>query len=73
MIQTAPSFQSQTAHHLTCRLRSEEVHKAVYQAKLRKASGIDNIHAEILRNDTRIDLLFKIISYSFEHRCIPSD
>ena len=51
----------------------EEVHKAVYQAKLRKASGIDNIHAEILRNDTCIDLLFKIISYSFEYHCIPSD
>ena len=53
----------------------EEVHKAVYQAKLRKASGIDNIHAEILRNDTCIDLHFKIISYIasntvFIQRCL---
>ena len=45
----------------------------MYQAKLRNASGIDNIHAEILRNDACKGLLFKIVRYSFEHCCIPSD
>ena len=51
----------------------EEVHKAVYEAKLRKASGIDNIPAEILRNEACISLLFRIIRYSFENCCIPSE
>ena len=39
----------------------EEVHKAVHQAKLRTASGMDNIHAEIFRNDGYIGLLFNVI------------
>ncbi|MCG8045103.1 MAG: reverse transcriptase family protein, partial [Candidatus Thiodiazotropha endolucinida] len=51
----------------------DEVHAAVYRAKLRKATGIDNISSEILRNECCIDLLFKIISYCFEHGCIPSE
>ena len=51
----------------------EEVHKAVYEAKLRKASGIDNIPSEILRNEVCINLLFRIIRYSFENCCIPSE
>ena len=51
----------------------DEVYKAVYRAKLRKASGIDNIPSEILRNECCVGLLFKIISFCFEHGCIPSE
>ena len=51
----------------------EEVRKSVYEAKLRKASGIDNIPAEVLRNETCIDLLFKIISYAFANGRVPNE
>ncbi|VDH99281.1 Hypothetical predicted protein [Mytilus galloprovincialis] len=43
----------------------EEVVKAVIHAKLRKAAGIDDIPAEVLKNEAAIDLLFKIISGCF--------
>ena len=45
----------------------------VYEAKLRKASGIDGIPAEVLRNETCIDLLFKIVSYAFANGKVPSE
>ena len=51
----------------------EEVHKSVYEAKLRKASGIDDIPAEVLGNETCIDLLFKIISHAFACGKVPNE
>ena len=41
--------------------------------KVRRASGVDDITAEVLRNETCIDLLFKIIRYCFEAGKIPNE
>lgn len=49
----------------------KEVADAVMQAKLRKASGIDEIPTEVLKNDTAIDLLFQIISGCFRLGKVP--
>ncbi|MEW8546052.1 MAG: hypothetical protein AB2693_21220, partial [Candidatus Thiodiazotropha sp.] len=51
----------------------QEVHDAVYRAKLRKASGFDGIPSEILRYDICIELLYKIISYCFKNGEIPTE
>ena len=48
----------------------ENVHESVYEAKLRKVSGIDDI---FLRNETCIDLLFKIISHAFDCELVPDE
>ncbi len=45
----------------------EEVQKAVYKAKLRKARGVDDIPAEVLKNSHCINMLHKIISVAFEN------
>ena len=50
----------------------EEVKSSVYHSKLRKATGLDNIPAEILRNEHCIDLLFKLIKFAFENGDVPS-
>ncbi|XP_063447123.1 uncharacterized protein LOC134726642 [Mytilus trossulus] len=44
----------------------EEVITAVTRAKVRKATGIDDIPAEVLKNDTAIELLYQIISGCFQ-------
>jgi len=49
----------------------DEVLQAILHAKLRKASGIDDIPAEVLKNDTAVDLLFQIISASFDLGKVP--
>ena len=51
----------------------QEVHDAVYRAKLRKAAGFDGISSEVLRNDICIELLYKIINYCFKHGEVPSE
>ncbi|CAC5398783.1 unnamed protein product [Mytilus coruscus] len=48
-----------------------EVEKAVSRLKLRKAAGIDNIPAEVLKNKTCIDMLQKIINFCFENGVSP--
>ena len=50
----------------------EEVKHSVYNAKLRKASGCDNIPADVLRNEHCIGILFKIIKFAFETGAVPS-
>ncbi len=50
----------------------EEVQKAVYHAKLRKATGIDSIPAEVLKNPTCISLLHKLVNYCFHSGCVPA-
>ena len=42
----------------------EEVKHSVYNAKLRKTTGCDNIPADVLRNEYCTDLLFKIIKWA---------
>ena len=66
----SPYFQQSDFY---CPITYEEVRKSVYEAKFRKASGIDNIPAEVLRNETCIDLLFKIISSAFANGRVPSE
>ena len=68
----SPEFPQSDCSSLNCPITYDEVRKYVYDAKLRKASGIDNIPAEVLRNETCIDLLYKIISYAFTNGSVPS-
>ena len=66
-------FPKSDCSYLNSPITYEEIRKAVYEAKLRKASGIDGIPAEVLRNETCIDLLFKIVSYVLANGKVPSD
>ena len=50
-----------------------EVKKAVICAKLKKASGIDDIPAEVLKNELCINMLHKLICYAFEQGVVPTD
>jgi len=50
----------------------DEVLQAVIHAKFRKASGIDNIPAEVLKNDCAVDLLFRIINGCFNLGKVPT-
>ena len=70
---TDPVFPMTDCSMLNRPIMYEEVHKSVYEAKLRKASGIDEIPAEVLRNQTCIDLLFKIISHAFACGKVPNE
>ncbi len=47
-----------SAVELNCPIQLEEVRTAVAKAKLRKATGVDQIPSEVLKNDTVIRLLF---------------
>jgi hypothetical protein len=49
----------------------DEVLQAVLRAKLRKAVGIDDIPAEVLKNDVAVNLLFQIISGCFNLGKVP--
>ena len=49
-----------------------EVIDAVSAVKTRKAVGVDEIPAEVLKNDICVDILFKLISACFELGDIPS-
>ena len=51
----------------------DEVRDAVFRAKLGKAVGIDEISSEILRNDTCINLLFRIIKHCFFEGSVPTE
>lgn len=49
----------------------EEIIVAVERVKLRKAAGFDEIPAEVLKNQTVIDLLFIICNGCFELGRVP--
>ena len=51
----------------------EEVYLAVEHSKRRKAAGIDNIPAEVIKNNTAIDLLHKIINGCFALGQVPTE
>ena len=51
----------------------QEVENAVYRAKLCKASGFYGIPAEVLRFETCIGLLYKIISHCFKKGQVPTE
>lgn len=58
---------------LNSAISKSEVEKSIFRAKLRKASGLDNIPAEVLRNPVCVDLLHEIISYCFNTGTVPRD
>ena len=62
-------FRKLDCTSLSSPLTVEEVNDSVYNAKLQKAIGCDNIPADVLRNEHCIDLLIKIIKFAFE---VPS-
>ncbi|CAC5409793.1 unnamed protein product [Mytilus coruscus] len=53
-------------------IERDEVREAVFRAKQGKSVGIDEIPSEILRNDTCIDLLYKIIRFCSIEEYVPS-
>ena len=67
------AFPESDCSLLNAPISREEVRTSVYNTKVRKASGVDEIPAEVLRNKTCIDLLFKIIRYCFEAGKIPNE
>lgn len=51
----------------------DEVKEAVFRSKLGKSVGVDEIPSEILRNDTCIDLLYKLIKLCFTEGHVPKE
>ena len=51
----------------------QEVARAVARAKVRKAVGIDQIPAEVLKNPNCVSLLHKIIQECFTSGIVPDD
>ena len=49
-----------------------EVKKAIYAAKRGKASGIDNIPMEVLKNDTAVSFLDVLFNVCFENGIVPA-
>ena len=50
-----------------------EVERSIYRAKLKRATGLDGIPSEVLRNPVCIDLLYKIVSFCFENGTVPNE
>ena len=59
--------------NLNADISKEEVLKSIMRAKLRKAPGLDQIPAEVLRNNLCVELLHKIINFCFNTGTVPSD
>ena len=68
-----PVFPKADYFSLNNPITHDEVRKSVYEAKLRKISGIDRIPTEALLNDICIDLLFKIIRHACTQERVPSN
>ena len=51
----------------------DEVRMSVYKARARKAPGPDEIPSEVLRNDSSVDILFRIIRYCFDDGGVPNE
>lgn len=51
----------------------EDVKKAVYRAKLNKAAGLDQICAEFLRNNSCVDVIFRIVKFAFDNGVVPEN
>ena len=66
-------------HHCTCYLQFNdnisliEVRDAVFRAKVGKASGVDGIPAEVLKNDSAILFLHVLFNICFDKGTIPSE
>ena len=51
----------------------EEVKKAVYKTKLRKAVGCDTLPNEVLKNDKVVKILCILFQYCFDNSILPTD
>ena len=58
---------------LNAEISKSEIEKSILRAKLRKAAGLDNIPAEVLRKPVCVDLFYKIISHCFKKETVPRD
>ena len=67
------TFSETDCSVLNSLISREEVRALVYNAKVRKATEVDEIPAEVLRNGNCIDTLFRIISFCFEMGKVPNE
>lgn len=51
----------------------DEVRRAIEQSKNGKASGVDNVPNEILKNQKLLNPLHKLYQYCFENSVVPDD
>jgi hypothetical protein len=58
--------------HLNEPITKVEVKESVLRAKLKKAAGVDNIKAEVLKNDVCIEIIHKICNNCFLSGQVPS-
>ncbi|XP_071136614.1 uncharacterized protein [Mytilus edulis] len=49
----------------------QDVEKSVYRAKLNKSDGLDQICAEFLRNNSCVDMIFRIVKFAFDNGVVP--
>ncbi|VDI22790.1 Hypothetical predicted protein [Mytilus galloprovincialis] len=49
----------------------EDVEKSVYRAKLNTSTGLDQICAEFLCNNSCVDMIFKIVKFAFDNGVVP--
>ena len=66
-------FPKADCSSLNTHVTREEVRQAIYKMKNGKASGADEIPAEVLKNDTCIEILHKIMYYCFSASKLPTD
>ena len=67
------SFPTLDCSILNAPISRDEVRVSVYNARARKAPGPDEIPSEVLRNDSCIEILFRIIRYCFDDGRVPND
>ena len=67
------SFPTLDCSILNAPISRDEVRMSVYKARARKAPGADEIPSEVLRNDSCIDILFRIIKYCFDDGRVPNE
>ena len=66
-------FPKADCSSLNMPITREEVKRAIYKMRNNKASGIDEIPAEVLKNDVCINILFKIMFYCFVNSKTPAE
>ena len=66
-------FPSLDCSLLNAPISRDEVRMSVYKARARKAPGADEIPSEVLRNDSCVDILFRIIRYCFDDGRVPNE
>ena len=67
------SFLTLDCSVLNLPVSRDEVRTSVYNARVSRALGADEISAEVLRNDSCIDILFRIIKYCFDEGRVSND